>query len=69
MSCPLCGFRFSFQDPFGIFDVVKCAKCEKESYIPDAIIEEFAENVEFMEYINNRGGGPVRPPLFQPPIY
>lgn len=54
MSCPVCGLRFIFKDPFGFYDRMKCPKCNEESDIPEAIIEEFVNNMEFKDYIDGR---------------
>lgn len=70
MSCPLCGFRFYFKEPFHEYNRFQCPECEKEVDIPDQIIDQFIDNVFFMEFIKRRkkpprGRGPTKAP---PPV-
>ena len=71
MSCPVCAFRFQFQEPFDMYDSFLCPKCEKEVEIPDAIIDQFVDNIEFMQYIKERksGGGNSTTSNTPPPIF
>jgi hypothetical protein len=66
MSCPLCGFRFFFKEPFHDCSRFICPECENEVDIPDQIIEEFLDNIDFLDYLNRRrkprGGGNTKAP-------
>lgn len=63
MSCPICGFRFVFKDPFQEFNRFLCPKCDSEVDIPDQIVEVFIENMDFMDYLKRRRAPPgMRPP-------
>lgn len=70
MSCPLCGFRFFFKDPFKEYNRFQCPECEEEVDIPEQVIDQFIDNIVFMEYLKRRrkpprGGRNTKAP---PPI-
>lgn len=70
MSCPLCGYRFRFNQPFHEYNRVLCQNCKKESDIPDSIIEQFLDNISFQKYISDRRTPPPSSrPQTPPPIF
>ncbi len=69
MSCPMCGFRFYFKEPFHEFNRFQCPRCDNEVDIPDQIIEQFLDNIDFMEFIKKRNPPKGKGDTNSPPPY
>lgn len=65
MECQGCRGSFRFNKPFKAYNTVCCPSCQTFSPIPDDVIEQFLENIYFMNYLKNRRRGNTKPP---PPI-
>lgn len=54
MHCHSCGLYITFPNPFKAWSTYRCMACGHIGDVPDDVISQFLDNIEFMGHMKRR---------------